>query len=119
MSTDHADDTPASVTVPLRFIDAAGIAHDVTARTGDSLMVVATQHLIEGIAGDCGGGCACGTCRLRITAMPLEALPEVGEAERDLLAFSSDEVTADARLGCQVFVSVDMAGAVIVVDPTP
>ena len=117
MSADQVDDTPQPAAIPLRFIDAAGNAHDVVAQPGDSLMAVATQHLIEGIGGDCGGCCACGTCRVCITATPLEALPEAGDEERDLLAFCSDEVTADTRLGCQVPVSVDMAGAVIVVDP--
>ena len=36
------------------------------ATMGQSLMVVAKAHGVDGILGDCGGGCACATCQISV-----------------------------------------------------
>src|SRR3546814_18942378 len=45
------------------FRQAEGDECIVTATAGDNLMHVALANDIAGIPGDCGGQCACGTCR--------------------------------------------------------
>ena len=112
MSADQVDDTPQPAAIPLRFIDAAGNAHDVVAQPGDSLMAVATQHLIEGIGGDCGGCCACGTCRIYVPAEWQGCFAEPAQSEQDMIDFSQD-ATVGVRLACQTKVSDEMDGMVL------
>ena len=44
------------------FIDPDGQTHSVTGEPGESAMRCATNHLVPGIVGECGGAMACATC---------------------------------------------------------
>ncbi|ULQ47239.1 2Fe-2S iron-sulfur cluster-binding protein [Flagellatimonas centrodinii] len=111
-----SSDTPPSHLVSFCYVDSDGVSHPVEGRVGETLMSVATQHLIAGIGGDCGGCCACGTCQVRITGVDLGGLPPATASEQDLLAFASDTITPSTRLGCQVVLGPLLAGAVVQVD---
>lgn len=97
-------------TVNFVYVDQQGQETEVAAVAGETLMDVATANDVAGIDGDCGGCCACGTCRVRLP----EALGAQQEAmqdeERDVLEFSEGDNTG-ARLGCQIQVSEAFAGA--------
>ena len=114
------DGTPAldrqAEMVSFTYVDQAGEAHSVQAPVGDSLMKVATENLISGVEGDCGGSCACGTCRIRIEGLDGE-LGGPGDDERDLLTFIDPDESGVHRLGCQIAVSRGFAGCKIIVAP--
>jgi 2Fe-2S ferredoxin len=48
--------------VRLTYIEADGAETIVEARPGQSLMEAAVKNGVRGIAADCGGNAACGTC---------------------------------------------------------
>lgn len=94
------------------FISQSGQRHAVEAEDGLSVMQVARNNDIEAIDGDCGGECACATCRVLI---PMEWLDLVGKAppdEHDLLEFKS-QVPSNARLSCQIEVRSELEGLVV------
>lgn len=96
------------------FIDKQGTTHPVTAEPGATLMEVATANGVPGIDADCGGCCACGTCRVRLDDAQLSEVPDIQDEERDVLAFGG---TGDAneRLGCQIRLTEAFADARVVV----
>lgn len=97
-------------TVELTFIDKQGVETAVSAEPGQTLMEVATANNVAGIDGDCGGCCACATCRVLPNPELRPRLPAMQADEQDLLDFvaSSD---SGVRLGCQINVDASMQGA--------
>ena len=54
-------------TVKITLVQADGEAVIIEdAAVGVSLMEVAKAHGVDGILGDCGGGCACATCHVYV-----------------------------------------------------
>ncbi len=98
--------------VKLKYIDAAGLEHEVEAEAGETLMQVATANGVSGIDGDCGGCCACGTCRIALPAELYAQLGEPGDEEQGVLEFVEND-QAHVRLGCQIEVSALLDGAVV------
>ena len=94
------------------YLDKDGQETAVSALPGESLMEVATANNVPGIDGDCGGCCACGTCRIRLDTDLAQSLNEMQDDERDLLEFAEGD-TVGARLGCQIQVDEKFAGRVI------
>ncbi|AXQ30537.1 2Fe-2S ferredoxin [Solimonas sp. K1W22B-7] len=104
----------AGKTVRIRYVDSAGCAHDISAAVGETLMSAATSHLIAGIGGDCGGNCACGTCRIRVDPIVARTARPPDLAEQELLQFLGAP-EAGLRLGCQIAVTREFDGATVVV----
>jgi 2Fe-2S ferredoxin len=75
----------------------------VTADAGSNVMRAAVQNGVAGIVGECGGQAMCATCHVYVREPYLDALPEIGEDEEEML-----ECTAEprderrSRLGCQL-----------------
>ncbi len=90
--------------VELTFIDNQGVHDRVSAAVGETLMQVATFYGISGIDADCGGSCACGTCRVLLDQELLGQVPAADEDELAVLEFVTDGGSS-ARLGCQVVVT--------------
>lgn len=63
-------------------------------------------------AGACGGETACSTCHLYIDAASFKKLPEVSEAEEDMLDLAAG-LKPNSRLGCQVFAAENLDGMVV------
>ena len=98
--------------VSITFVDRAGESTKVAAAVGQSLMTVATENMILGIDGDCGGGCACGTCRV-FNDDALSALAQSpDDMEESLIEFVSDSGSPE-RLGCQINVTPEFEGLII------
>jgi Ferredoxin len=97
--------------VKLTFIEPSGNRREIEAAPGQSVMVAATAAGIAGIEAECGGSCVCATCHCRVIE-GADALPEMEEAERDTLEFTSDEMGETSRLTCQIEVSDALEGAV-------
>ena len=97
--------------VKLTFIEPTGHRREILAEPGQSVMVAATAAGIAGIAAECGGSCVCATCHCRVPENR-EALPEMEDAERDTLEFTSQEMGETSRLTCQIEVTPALDGVV-------
>jgi 2Fe-2S ferredoxin len=101
-------------TIELTYVDNMGVARSVAATVGESLMQVATFHGIAGIDADCGGSCACGTCRVYLDGQLAGQVPSAEEDELGVIDFVTEEANG-VRLGCQITVTPAFAGATITV----
>ncbi|MCK6210542.1 2Fe-2S iron-sulfur cluster binding domain-containing protein [Georgenia sp. EYE_87] len=76
---------------------------------GTSVMRAALTNGVAGIVGECGGQAMCATCHVYVREPYLEALPEVGEDEEEMLECTAAERdAARSRLGCQIKVGVHL-----------
>ncbi len=97
--------------VKLTFIEPSGNRREIEAVPGQSAMLAATAAGIAGIAAECGGSCVCATCHCRVVEQG-EGLPEMEDAERDTLEFTSDAMGETSRLTCQIEVTSALEGIV-------
>ncbi len=79
--------------------------------SGD-LMSAAVESGVEGIAGDCGGVCSCGTCHVHIDPAWLERVGTATDVEQDMLELEEGFAEA-SRLGCQVELTPELDGLVV------
>ena len=93
----------------VRFTDCTGVLHIIEAKNGWSLMEVAVDNDIVGIAADCGGACTCGTCHAYIDESWLKKLPEVGDREDNILE-GIYERKDNSRLTCQIVMTDELDG---------
>jgi len=107
--------TGERASIRFRYVDEDGVAHDVSATHGETLMSVAVAHAIRGIGGDCGGNCACGTCHVILDRALASTLELHDSAEAELLAFIGHSPSEGHRLGCQVAVTDRLEGTTITV----
>jgi 2Fe-2S ferredoxin len=85
----------------------------VTTEPGVSLMEAARRNGVPGIDADCGGACACGTCQVYIDAVWQSKLIPRTVAEEGMLEYA-ERLAPTSRLSCQITVTEDMDGIVIV-----
>jgi len=83
----------------------------VNAYVGDNLMRTAHKNGID-LEGACEGVCACSTCHVILDAKLYNSLPEATEDEEDMLDMAFG-LTNTSRLGCQVIVTPEMDGQII------
>lgn len=95
----------------MTFIDTQGVAQEVDAPIGLSVMEIAHLHGID-IEGACGGCMACSTCHVVIASEWFDLLSESSEDEEDLLdlVFCLSETS---RLGCQVIMTEELDGLTV------
>lgn len=98
--------------VKITFVEHDGARTEVDAEEGLSLMKAATYGGVPGISADCGGNCACGTCRIYVPAEWRDHFPPPRPAEQEMIDFSQD-ATAGVRLACQQKVTNDLDGLVL------
>lgn len=75
-------------------------------------MEIATEHDVEGIEGNCGGVCSCGTCHVWVEPEWLERVGQASEIERGILNFE-DNSNERSRLCCQIEMTDDLDGIVV------
>ena len=97
--------------VRITFVEHGGEEVVVDAAPGMSVMKAAASAGVAGIAADCGGNCACGTCRIYVDAAWLAKLPPARDTEREMVEYSGD-TKAGVRLSCQIPVSEALEGLV-------
>jgi len=88
------------------------------APVGQSLMVVAKAHGVDGILGDCGGGCACATCHVYIDPEWQHVVGNPDDIEAMTLDMVSDITRSNSRLGCQITIRPELDGLQVTVAPT-
>lgn len=86
---------------------------EVVIEDGDGdLMSIAVQHGVEGIQGDCGGVCSCGTCHVHVDAAWIERTGPASDDELEILDYE-DSASSNSRLGCQVELTPELDGLVV------
>lgn len=98
--------------VKITFVEHDGSRTEVEAEVGQSLMKAATYGSVAGISADCGGNCACGTCRIYVPAERRGQLPAIKGSEQEMIDYWGD-TTDGVRLSCQIKVNPEMDGLVI------
>ncbi len=98
------------------FITADGKRFDIDGDDGESLMQIATNNLVPGVIGECGGSCACATCHVYVSEEWMDRVPPVADMERDLLTIVA-EPQPNSRLSCQIELDPSLAGLVLNVPP--
>jgi ferredoxin, 2Fe-2S len=94
------------------FISHDDEEHEVALDEGRSLMQLATDNLVPGVDGDCGGEAACGTCHVIVDDQWVDTVGRSGPVEEGMLAMSPERVP-NSRLSCQMIVSKDWDGLTV------
>jgi len=105
-------------TVRVVFVERDGtevVVEDAAA--GVSLMETAKANGVDGILGECGGGCACATCHVYVDPAWLERLGARDELEEMTLDGVAHILRDNSRLGCQVVLTEAMDGLRVAVAP--
>ncbi|MEX2617698.1 MAG: ferredoxin family 2Fe-2S iron-sulfur cluster binding protein [Alphaproteobacteria bacterium] len=95
----------------MTFIDPKGVAREVNAPVGKSILDIAHANNVD-IEGACEGAMACSTCHVIVDPAWYDRLPEPGIDEEDMLDLAFG-LTRTSRLGCQVTITEDLDGLVV------
>jgi 2Fe-2S ferredoxin len=98
--------------VKITYIDVDGGEQVVEAKVGQSVMEAAVKNGVSAIVAECGGNCACGTCRVYIDPKWKAVTGERHEKEAGMIEFSG-ESDPNARLSCQIRVTEALDGLVV------
>lgn len=98
----------------ITFISHDGMPETIDAEEGVSLMESAMRAGIGGIDADCGGACACGTCRVQVDAAWRALVGEPGDVEAMMLELAPEPLDG-ARLSCQISVTDALDGLVVTI----
>ena len=96
----------------VKFIEFNGTEHNIEAKSGESIMLAATNNLVPGIDADCGGECSCATCHVLVPDEWLAKLAPRSETEESMLDLNPDR-TDNSRLSCQIPMSEELDGIVL------
>ena len=97
----------------ITFIDPAGHPERVDAGDGESAMLAATRHGLDGIVAECGGNAMCATCHVYVDAGWLGHLPSMSDEEDALLDGAAAERLANSRLSCQIRIAPGLDGLIL------
>ncbi len=95
------------------FVLATGEQRTVDAQDRLSIMVTAIDNDVPGIAGECGGACACATCHVYVDPDDIRRVPAASLMEREMLDGVAAERRPESRLGCQIAVSDALDGLIV------
>ncbi len=105
--------------VTVTFIEADGTEKVISdAVVGETLMNIARDNGVEGILGDCGGGCACATCHVYVEPEWQDTVGGPDDIEEMTLDMAGEDlVKPSSRLCCQISVSEELDGLKVKVAP--
>lgn len=95
------------------FIQADGSSQEVNVFPRSSAMSGAVQNGVKGILAECGGSCACATCHVYVDESCIDLLPPMSELEDDLLDATAAERRETSRLSCQIKLTPELDGKLI------
>jgi len=95
----------------VHFIDSDNKTTSIDAPNGLSLLEIAHMNDID-LEGACEGSLACATCHVIVDPVWFDRLPEVEEAEEDMLDLAFG-LTQTSRLGCQIIMKPELDGLTI------
>jgi 2Fe-2S ferredoxin len=76
-------------------------------------MEAAVAAGISGIAADCGGLLTCATCHVHVREPFARQLPEAGDEEQAMLAFTATPPSPRSRLSCQIQLTEALDGLTV------
>jgi 2Fe-2S ferredoxin len=91
-----------------------GERREVDATVGNTVMETAIDANIDGIVAECGGACACATCHSYVAEDWTDKVSAMTDMEDAMLDAALDRDDR-SRLTCQIEVSEELDGLVIVV----
>ncbi len=104
--------------IKITFVQANGAEKTISdGVVGESLMELAKANGVEGILGDCGGGCACATCHVYVAPEWQAKVGKPDDIEDMTLDMVSDIRKPGSRLCCQISVAQDLDGLRVEVAP--
>ncbi len=89
------------------------LTETVDVPVGTSILEAAHKNGVE-LEGACEGSLACSTCHVILEENIYNKLPEAEEDEEDMLDLAFG-LTGTSRLGCQIYVSEELEGAVFTI----
>ncbi len=98
--------------VAITYRQANGTEQVVDVPVGSTVMEGAVKNGVAGIVAECGGSCACGTCRVYLDAEWQSKLGGPSEIEDEIMDIFVDG-NPGKRLSCQITVTDDMDGMVL------
>jgi 2Fe-2S ferredoxin len=100
------------------FVHPDGRTNTVEVADGRTVMKAATENLIPGIVGECGGDLSCATCHVFVDEAWTDKLPPRSTDEEQMLDVTSEEPTAHSRLSCQIRMTPELDDLVVHVPET-
>jgi len=97
----------------ITFIHPNGKHERVDTADGESVMLAATRHGLDGIVAECGGNAMCATCHVYVDESWLARLPSMGDEEDALLEGAAAERLVNSRLSCQIKLTAQLDGLVL------
>src|SRR5258707_10005945 len=85
----------------------------VEADIGESAMLAATKHGLDGIVAECGGNAMCATCHVYVDDRWIDRLGAVSDEEDALLDGTASERQPNSRLSCQIRITPELDGLVL------
>jgi 2Fe-2S ferredoxin len=101
--------------VKVKYVESSGTQHVVEVPVGWSVMEASTKNSLPGILGECGGCCACGTCRVFVDERWRARLPEPSALEEAMI--DPDDQKLGQRLGCQIKLHAELDGLILRLPP--
>ncbi|TAL01495.1 MAG: 2Fe-2S iron-sulfur cluster binding domain-containing protein [Rhodospirillaceae bacterium] len=98
--------------VKITYIEASGAEHVIDVMPGLSIMEGAVKNNVPGILADCGGACACGTCRVFVDEAWRERTGKPSDMEEAMLELH-DDPSPGQRLSCQIRAVENLNGLVV------
>ncbi|RJG03375.1 2Fe-2S iron-sulfur cluster-binding protein [Noviherbaspirillum sedimenti] len=95
------------------FVLPDGERKEVNVLKNASAMSGAVQGGVTAILAECGGACACATCHVYVDPACESLLPPVGDLEDELLDAVAAERKPNSRLSCQIKITPELDGALI------
>jgi 2Fe-2S ferredoxin len=97
----------------ISIIHPDGRQERIEAREGESAMIAASRHGIDGIVAECGGNAMCATCHVYVDESWLGRLPPPSGEEDALLDGTAAERLSNSRLSCQLKITAELDGLVL------
>ena len=97
----------------ITFIGPDNRSERVEAELGESAMLAATKHGLDGIVAECGGNAMCATCHVYVDDRWIDRLGAVSDEEDALLDGTASERQPNSRLSCQIRITPELDGLVL------
>ena len=96
----------------ITYVQDDGTRQVVEVACGVSVMQGAVANGIEAIVAECGGNCACGTCRVYVDEPWLTKIGRASEMEVGTIEIR-EVAKSETRLSCQIEVTEDLDGLIV------
>ncbi|SIN95586.1 ferredoxin, 2Fe-2S [Bradyrhizobium erythrophlei] len=97
----------------ITFIRPDSRAERIEAESGESAMLAATKHGLDGIVAECGGNAMCATCHVYVDDQWIGRLAAMGDEEDALLDGTASQRQPNSRLSCQIKITPELDGLVL------